>query len=42
MSSDAAKSQSLVTFELEALHKYTQEPKPTASTFREDQSTKFK
>lgn len=36
------KSYNFVTFEVVADHKYTQEPKPTARMFEEDQSTKFR
>ena len=36
------RSQSLVTFELFAFHKYTLEDRPTAKKFWVDQSIKFK
>jgi hypothetical protein len=36
MSSEVARSQSLVTFDVQALQRYTHEPSPTASTFSDD------
>lgn len=42
MESDGAKSHSFVTLDVNADQRYTHDPKPTAKTLCDDQSTKFK
>lgn len=42
VSDSTDRSQSRTTWLLLALHRYTQEPRPTLSTFWADQSTRFK
>lgn len=39
---DSARSQSFVTLDVCALHRYTQGPRPTPSTFVDDQSTRLR